>query len=76
MSKINYKDFHKYIVWWQKQNKKNPWKFWTSEIYSYLIKQIRLEILEMKTIWKNSDDIVEYLYNLIGIEEDEMYTHL
>ena len=76
MSRINYEDFHNYIMWWQEQNKKNPWKFWTSEIYSYLMRWIKLEILEMKEKWNKWNDILEYLTDLIKIEENEMYNHL
>lgn len=76
MSHINYEKFHQFINWWKEQNKKNPWKFWTCEIYSNLIKWFRLEILEQEAKWKKSDEILKYLKDLIEKEEDEMYKNI
>ena len=47
---IWYEDFHEYVMWGQKQNKKNPWKFWTVEMYSYLTNSFKIMVHESKSL--------------------------
>lgn len=60
-----YESFHQYVMWGQKQNKKNPWKFWTIEIYDYIMKHLlvlsfMLEDKEFKEFVKWLDKSIKY----------------
>jgi len=66
MKDISYEAFHKYVTWWQKSNKKNPWKFWTVEMYSFIIDGIRLEILQNEQYTK------EDILNMLSVLDDSI----
>ena len=70
---INYEEFHKFIRWGETQNTKNPWKFWTIEIYSKLMNWVLLEIYEQKENWKTWDEIIMHLEQIINKEEREYF---
>ena len=57
--KLEYEEFHKFIMWGQEQNKKNPWKFGTVEIYTYIIDSLKILSHEM-----SSEDFKKFLNSL------------
>ncbi len=55
----SFEKFHNFVMWGQKENKKNPWKFWTVEMYKFLSDWFWIYLYEHIKDWKDIQEALD-----------------